>query len=154
MIVFVKKDHYLFHCWQLWSSKKLWKVFCVQFNCYCIYLVLLYTRKNAQHGYGPLTCLDNVVLASMSSINSGQHKQCCQQCCSAMITMLLQYCSVVIAACNNLLTSWYRRVNNSEHCCSINTNFLLHHCWTILLKLETMLNIVSTEHSLLTVLIA
>ena len=88
----------------------------------------------------------------------GQHR--------LLSTMLFSYDNNVVTTlfshhrCNNLLTSWYRHVNDSEHCCSINTNFFLFPTTmnnlvaSSLLNniVETMLNIVSTEHSLLTIL--
>ena len=78
---------------------------------------------------------------------AGQHGQCCQQCCSAMLTMLLQHYSV---SCNNLLTSWNRHVmivlsiqfslfstamNNLNCCLIIDQRYFWNnaeqYCWNI-----------------------
>ena len=68
------------------------------------------------------------------------HEQCCQQ-CPAMITMLSQHCSAIIAVTTYVLISWNRRVNNSAWTClfyqykfSLFSTAMNNHRSTILLK--------------------
>ena len=44
-----------------------------------------------------LAIMNNVELGNANNVEQACHEQCCQKYCSAMITMLLQQCSVIIA---------------------------------------------------------